>query len=449
MSGSQLISVSRPAPYVYPSRFLAMAAGSPRFYWENIHEGIILAGIGITAEITAWGQRRYDAVRESARALFADRLTDDDAAGVPPPRLFGGFSFSHDFVTEHVWANFAPAYFILPHLQLTQQGTESWLSMHVQIANDEAPDLDALRAALDVHYQVLCAEIAIADAPAPAPTATRYPMSFDDWRAMIDGATRQMDAGTLDKVVLSRVAELRFDEPVAIDSAIARLRERYAGCYIFLFEPQPQLAFFGATPELLVQVRGQQLRTMALAASIRRGRDAAEDAVLAQRLMNDPKERYEHGVVVAGLRERLTPIADALTIPEAPGILTLANIQHLCTLVSAHLRDRCDVLTLVARLHPTPALGGTPAEEAIAFIQRHEPVPRGWYASPVGWITPDFDGTFAVAIRSAVAQRERAWLYSGAGVVAESTPQREWDETALKFRPLLYALGAEEALNVG
>ena len=90
---------------------------------------------------------------------------------------------------------------------------------------------------------------------------------------------------------------------------------------------------------------------------------------------------------------------------------------------------------------PTPALGGSPRHLAMQFIQEAEPVTRGWYGAPVGWIDHNLDGAFAVAIRSAVAQEKRVWLYAGAGIVSDSIPQKEWDETALKFRPMLEALG--------
>ena len=99
------------------------------------------------------------------------------------------------------------------------------------------------------------------------------------------------------------------------------------------------------------------------------------------------------------------------------------------------------MLPLLEALHPTPAMGGVPQAQAMDYIAQAEPVPRGWYASPVGWIDHNLDGAFAVAIRSAVSQNERVWLYAGAGIVADSIPQKEWDETALKFKPMLGALG--------
>ena len=123
--------------------------------------------------------------------------------------------------------------------------------------------------------------------------------------------------------------------------------------------------------------------------------------------------------------------------------LLLSNIQHLFTPIRATLNKAEGILPLVEVLHPTPALGGSPRDLALDFISRAEPTPRGWYAAPVGWIDYKLDGAFAVAIRSAVAQERRAWLYAGAGIVADSVPEKEWAETGLKFRPMLEALGIQ------
>ena len=147
------------------------------------------------------------------------------------------------------------------------------------------------------------------------------------------------------------------------------------------------------------------------------------------------------------LLERLAPLTAQLEISPQPGVYKIANIQHLLTPVRGRLLEALGVLPVAAALHPTPALGGKPRALAMAFIQQVEPVPRGWYAAPVGWIDVHMDGAFAVAIRSAIAQERRVWLYAGAGIVADSEPDKEWEETALKFRPMLEALGVEKAMN--
>ena len=221
----------------------------------------------------------------------------------------------------------------------------------------------------------------------------------------------------------------------------ARLSARYPECYRFLFEPQPGRAFFGATPELLAEVSGHQLHTIALAGSLQRGKTWQEDQQLGKQLLSSRKDRQEHAFVVQALRENLAPLTTCLEIPSAPELCLLNNIQHLLTPVKGELANGNGILPVIQALHPTPALGGTPRGVALPLIEQYEPLPRGWYGAPIGWLAPNGDGEFAVAIRSAVANQHRVRLYAGVGVVADSDPEKEWRETELKFQPILKALG--------
>jgi menaquinone-specific isochorismate synthase len=258
---------------------------------------------------------------------------------------------------------------------------------------------------------------------------------------MIRHATKTMRSGPLNKVVLSRVCEIRYAQKVDVDGALAYLNATYPDCYRFLFEPRPFHAFYGATPELIVAVNGRSLQTMGLAGSIGRGKTPTEDAVLALELLNSAKNQHEHALVVESIRRRLAPLTSQLTISAQPTVLQLGYIQHLFTPIHATLNQSDGVLPILQNLHPTPALGGQPRELAMPFISQAEPVPRGWYGAPVGWLDHNLDGAFSVAIRSAITQDRRVWLYAGAGIVANSDPQAEWEETALKFKPMLNALG--------
>ena len=183
------------------------------------------------------------------------------------------------------------------------------------------------------------------------------------------------------------------------------------------------------------------MRTMALAGSMQRGADPNEDAAMVHQLFNSEKDRHEHALVLNSIRRRLEPFGAKLEVPGQPEIYTLSYIHHLLTPIKGYLRHSIGVLPLVEALHPTPALGGSPRDLALDFIRHAEPVPRGWYAGTIGWIDANMDGEFGVGIRSAVAQDRRVWLYAGAGIVAESDPQKEWLETALKFQPMFSALG--------
>lgn len=435
-----LISISQRCDGLTAEAFFAAAAGRERYYWNDGH--MAAAGMGIAAELTAWGERRFEAVAEKARALMAGVQFLGASSPKTKPRLFGGFSFQPEFVTERIWAQFAPAYFVLPHYQLTCADGETWLTLHVQLGPDEAVDADGLAQALDEQCALLAQAASARQAePRRAPVQVNYPMPFETWASTIQAAVGAMSAGALRKVVLARVCEVRFDGLVDVDGALGFLNRAYADCIRFAFEPIPHLTFFGATPELLVSVQGTHLETEALAGSIRRGAQPEDDEALGCTLLADPKERSEHQHVVDGIRDRLAGVAASIHHAAVPQLRRLKNIQHLHTPIEAELLQPQGVLPLVDLLHPTPALGGSPREEALAFIRTAEPVPRGWYAAPIGWIDADLDGAFAVAIRSAVSQGDRVWLYAGAGIMPTSQPDREWAETALKFRPMLNALG--------
>jgi menaquinone-specific isochorismate synthase len=438
----QLVSLSLPAPGLTVAQFLAHGRDQERFFWEDARDHISFAGFGAAANLFAWGDNRVDDIEQQARALFANLVLLREAPELARPRLFGGFAFQDDFVPDNTWAAFHPAHFILPHYQLVQIRDESWLTINTLIPDDEpaAAVLPELETALQARYRLL--EQTVVPSPErPSPPQVNYPLSQPEWAAMIQAARQQIATGALKKVVLSRMCELRFEQVVDIDRALAYLTQEYGDCYRFLFSPRLNHAFLGASPELLVKVDGHQLTTMAMAGSIARGDTAAADQALGQTLLRNAKDRQEHDLVVISILGRLADVTSKLEIAPQPGLYKLKNIQHLYTPIRAQLSQAQGVLPLVKRLHPTPALGGSPRQAALAFIQQAELAPRGWYAAPIGWLDYKLDGAFAVGIRSAVAQDRRLWLYAGAGIVAASDPDKEWQETALKFRPMQEAVG--------
>lgn len=441
----RLISTHIPCPDVTLAQFLQSGLGQERFYWENSQDDVAFAAIGSALEILAYGEDRFETIRHHAIEIFADAMVLDEQEPFAAPRLFGGFSFRDDFVPDVAWSDFPPAHFVLPHYQLVRVQDKTWLGINAHIPYGEPPLelLDDLKEALLAKVAELQSQT-LHDLPSMTQTDLNYPLPYEVWQRYITDATKRMREGEFNKVVLSRVAELRFDNTVVVDKALDYLAETYPETYRFLFEPRPYSAFFGATPELLASVSGKAFSTMALAGSIQRGNTPAKTQGYANELLNSAKDRYEHQLVIDGIQERLRPLSDSVDIGET-GIMTLSNIQHIHTAIEATLKRDDGIIPIVEALHPTPALGGDPREIAMQMIGNYEAVPRGWYAAPVGWIDRNLDGQFAVAIRSAIAQEKRVWLYAGAGIVADSDPQKEWDEIALKFTPMLKALGSDAA----
>lgn len=192
----------------------------------------------------------------------------------------------------------------------------------------------------------------------------------------------------------------------------------------------------GATPEWLIRKRGRRIETEAMAGSRSRAEVDAE-----QRLLASGKDLEEHRLVLEEVVRALQPVCEQLSVPDGPRIRQLRDLLHLQTPVVGQLAKDRHVLDLVGRLHPTPAVGGVPRDAALAWLAEHESESRGWYASPVGWVDAAGDGEFAVALRSALMIGNVAHLYAGAGIVRDSSPDLEYEETQLKLASMVRALG--------
>jgi isochorismate synthase EntC len=293
------------------------------------------------------------------------------------------------------------------------------------------------------------------------PVTDQEPMAPGAWKSLVDSVARGIRGGQLglDKVVLARA--FKVQQPVPIDpiAALRRLADAYPSCTIFAFgqpsatgpgnpcdaaAPTPSEAtFLGATPERLIVLHAGTASTMALAGSISRGATPLEDEQLAQQLLRDPKERAEHDVVVAALRQGLAEVCTRVIAHTEPRVERLANVQHLLTPIRGQVPEGRTVLNLVERLHPTPAVGGYPTARALELIRNCERLDRGWYTGPIGWVNTRGEGEFVVGIRSAVVRGNSATLFAGCGIVADSVPSNELVESAWKLRPMLAALGVE------
>jgi menaquinone-specific isochorismate synthase len=441
--GARLLSYSRA---IAPVDLLAFLRSAPpheqRIYWENRDDEIAFAGYGAALELTAAGHDRIASIQRQARDVFDAAIVEGLETGIVP-RLFGGFAFRPDHQPQGPWSAFPSAYFVLPRYLLTRSGDRAWLTVNAFI---EPGAENALSMTLASMIQRLAALnqtrwLSEYDQTWMRSPEISFPLGHDFWVQQVETAVGRIRAGELGKVVLSRTMDIAFSDPIDPLFALENLRQRYKDTFRFLIEPAVDNAFFGATPELLVNVSGARLETAALAGSRPRGSTPESDHELALDLLLDPKERSEHAFVADAVRELLAPMVTGLHAPGEPGILKLSNIQHLHTPFEGTLKPGADILSIVERLHPTPALGGYPQRVATDVIARTEPIDRGWYAAPIGWFDHEGNGTFAVAIRSAVTVDCTARLYAGAGIVADSQAEREWDETRLKFRPVANALG--------
>jgi isochorismate synthase len=263
----------------------------------------------------------------------------------------------------------------------------------------------------------------------------------ESYVSAVDAALERLRDGALSKVVLARTMEVDAGRAFDPRRLVHRLRAVDPECFAFAAPTGTGSVLVGASPELLVSRYGTQVRANPLAGSAPRAGDPDEDRANAEALGSSAKERQEHAIVVEAVFAALQPLCTELRHDSDPVLLPTANVWHLSTRFRGRLREPAPTaLALAAALHPTPAVAGTPTPAALDVIAALEPFDRGCYAGPVGWVDANGDGEWAIALRCAELTGERATLYAGAGIVADSDPAAELDETERKFRAFLDSL---------
>ncbi len=272
--------------------------------------------------------------------------------------------------------------------------------------------------------------------PLPARVTVETTQRAEDWRTAVVAGRDAIRAGELRKIVLARELLVTTDRPIDRQGVLWRLAAAFPGCTLAAVD-----GFVCASPETLVARHDDVVRSHPLAGTAPRGGDPSTDARLAAGLLASAKDRAEHQVTIDFVHETLLPWCSFLDEEAEPSVVGVANVQHLGTLVEGRLSEPVpSVLELVEALHPTPAVGGDPRAAAIALIGRLEAGDRGRYAGPVGWVDGAGNGRWAVGIRSAELDGTEARLWAGVGIVADSDPAAELEETRAKLQAMLGAL---------
>ncbi len=438
-----LVSVSTPCPAAADPTALVVhsrQAGEPWFVLEQPdRDGAALAALGSVRELTGRGRERFGEIDRGWRALARDVIADP-IIGPPGSGLVavGGFAFSPDGGGSPRWGAFAPGSLIVPALSLARRGTESWLTVNVDVAPDDT--VEELLGAVQQRLSALDpGPLPLLD-PAPAGAyrvVSAMPPSH--YEEAVARAVQRIRGGEIVKVVLAR--EVEVHAPVAHDpgAVLALLREEFPACYVFAVG-RGDSVFLAASPELLIRRDGQRASTVALAGSSRRSADPAVDDHLGEQLMQSDKDREENAIVARKIARVLGPHSVWVTSAPEPSLVRVANIQHLGAPIRAQLAKPISAVALAGMLHPTPAVGGEPGAKAETLIPALEGIDRGWYAGPVGWTDITGDGEFCVALRCALVRDRLAHLYAGCGIVRDSDPAAELAETEVKLQALLPVL---------
>ena len=411
--------VTVPAPVAPPDALLRAFPREASILWDPPHSAAC-SGLGSATTLPP-----------NARSLrdFFDHTDLVADAASPTPRVFGGASFAPGAARTAPWESFGDGFLLLPTWTY-HVDERAWLSLAV--CGAEGPEIDSLLDAFDTLWGSLDRPIGVI--PSPVSVRRIEEADPDTWSRQVGDIRQRIVEGDFDKVVAARHCVVELETGAGSLDVLKRLEERFPGCTRFALW-RGDAAFLGATPELLISRRGARVLSEALAGSTPHG-DAA-------RMMESSKEREEHQLVVKAILAGLEPFCESLRSDQEPSVRELPNLLHMQTAIEGRLREPTHILSLVRALHPTPAVGGVPTQEAIRWILEHEALPRGWYSAPIGWADAVGDGEFVVALRSGLLRDGKAWVYAGAGIMADSDPDAEYAETELKMQALLGALDGD------
>ena len=371
--------------------------------WVRAGEGLV--GWGEAARLEVTGPDRFARARAWWRELVAHAEVDDEV-GVrgSGPVAFGSFAFRDD----------EPSVLVVPEVVLGRAEGRTWLTTIGDPPRLASPE--PVRETRGLRY-------------------ARGDVSVTDFRAAVAAAVARIDDGSLQKVVLAHDLLATAEADIDVRAVLGGLAARYPDCWTFAVA-----GLVGATPELLLSRTGDRVLSRVLAGTTARGGDEASDHQRVDALLHSAKDLEEHRYAVESLVAALSPHLGDIDVPVAPVALELSNVTHLSTDVVGTLVDDSDALDLLGAVHPTAAVGGTPTAPALDLIAELEPMARGRYSGPVGWVDARGDGEWGIALRCAQLDGPTARLYAGCGIVAGSDPDDEVLEAQAKLVPMRDAL---------
>lgn len=434
-----------PLPDTDPWTLLAplQSDGARLMAWSAPEGTQRFVAVGALAESRPAGPNRFVDARTWWRQFEGSNTQTTNMSGLPAesraPLCLAGFAFRVDAARSRAWEAWGDGALCVPEIVVwrDEDGTEATFIVDTQ-SGDWRESVDSLHRQLKT-WMARAEEASIN--PARGASALENGEAQRQWCDGVVSAQAQMAKGQLQKVVLARSTAFTPAEAQQFDplGTAAALRDRQTHSTTFLIRRRDGQAFLGSSPEVLVRLQQGHVNTVALAGTRKRG-DGAEDNALGVALLESSKDQTEHALVAAAIVDALDPYVAEISLPETPDLVCHPDVQHLRTAITGTLKQESTIFDLVATLHPTPAVGGLPREQAMDWLNNNESLDRGWYAGPIGWINASGDGEFVVAIRSVLMAPNTAAAFAGCGLIADSIPEDEWEESQIKLQTVRQGL---------
>lgn len=386
----------------------------PKFYWQSRDT---------REEVVALGQLHTFVDPAPAYTILAD-----------DQRVWGGRSFDGQTDKNRRCMS---SFFFLPQIELIRFD-DQW-SLAINLNSEKQRTLASL--------SKLQFDVAPLRAISSHIESIQHIPEQHQWSDLVNKVLQGIENEQFKKVVLARKTTLTLDKPLCAAQLLKSSYLQNHHSFHFLLALDKKHCFIGSTPERLYARQGQELNTEALAGTIGRGQNAAQDMALANWLASDSKNLNENQYVVDDIINRLSPHSDQVSVEQDTRLVRLRKVQHLKRNIRAHLHKGTNGVQLLEALQPTAAVAGLPRKASMAFIQQHEPFARGWYAGSMGFISHQ-RAEFCVAIRSALVVDDQVQLFAGAGIVPGSIAEHEWQELDKKMSTLLSLISDHPSLGV-
>jgi len=436
-----IVSISLNTPELMGAGAYAVRKGD--FYWSRPAKQELRIGLGQAWSLSAGGQQRLGFLDATLQNLGQRWLIHSPDGLTPGPAVFAGFAFDPSDSMQGPWTGLPNALLRVPEVLLERRGAECRLTFSAPADQQVEPERWSERWLK--HVDQLARRILALPA---TPWQSRPPLSWEyidqrdsqaQWSQHVGKALEAIAGAGLNKLVLTRRVHIHASRTLELGRILAQLEARNPDCIHFAV-PVAHRTLIGATPERLVCVQEGTAVADAIASTEPRDRQLALADSDTTELFDNRKARREHQLVVRAIAEALGPISTELVIPEHPHLMTLPNVHHLWSPIRARLRRGVTLLAAAQRLHPTPAVGGTPRRAAAAWLRAHNEQDRGWYTGALGWLAPQGSGELAVVLRCGLIDEREALLFAGAGIVDGSDALQEYHETQWKLQSMLEAI---------
>lgn len=267
-------------------------------------------------------------------------------------------------------------------------------------------------------------------------------MNKQQFMANVEQAQKHIQEGDIFQVVLSQRMEASYTEDPL--DAYVQLRSLGKSPYMYYLDFD-EYVIAGVSPELLLKGRGRSIMTMPIAGTRPRGADEQEDLKAAQSLLEDPKENAEHSMLVDLGRNDIGRVSDigSVQVRHMKQVQRYSHVMHMTSEVHGRLKESCDIYDALASVLPAGTLSGAPKISAMNIIEQLEPVKREIYGGAIGFLGYNKQFDACITIRTFIFHNHKVYLQAGAGIVKDSVPEKEYEETLHKAKAMLRAVHGE------